>query len=231
VFDIGGSLAAARKGQGLTPSDAERLTCLRVKYITALERDDFDALPGRTYARAFLRTYADVLGLDANRYVAEFDERFPEPEELEELAPIVRVRRRSRVRPRRVVALAVVAAIVGVAIWGALSSPPPSPVTSLNAASASTPPVHHHVLAASHTSAPKVSPLVISAKNGECWLEVRLGGANGTVLFQGILEPGKTLTFKSHVWVRFGAPWNVSVHRGKSVPSGLDTTSPVDLSL
>ena len=61
--------------------DAERLTCVRGKYLAALEQNDCDALPGRTYARAFLRTYASALGLDADKFVAAFEELVPEPEE------------------------------------------------------------------------------------------------------------------------------------------------------
>jgi cytoskeletal protein RodZ len=87
LFEIGASLTAAREAQGLVLADAERLTRLRPGYLRALEEDRFDALPGRTYARAFLRSYADALSLDSDRFVAEFDQRFPEP--TEESAPSV----------------------------------------------------------------------------------------------------------------------------------------------
>ena len=105
MFEIGGSLAAAREGQGLTPADAEQLTCLRGKYLSALEGDRFEELPGRVYARAFLRTYADALGLDADRFVREFEERFPESEDEEEsravvIAPRLRSRLDRHNRPR-----------------------------------------------------------------------------------------------------------------------------------
>src|SRR5512147_811486 len=83
MFEIGASLAAARRARGLTIRDAEQLTCMRAKYLTALEEDRFEALPGRAYARAFLRTYATALELQADRFVAEFDAQQPEPEEKE----------------------------------------------------------------------------------------------------------------------------------------------------
>jgi cytoskeletal protein RodZ len=87
VFDIGASLTAARESQGLVLADFERLTRLREKHLRALEEDRFEALPGHAYARAFLRSYADALSLDADRFVEEFDQRFPEPQE-ESMAPI-----------------------------------------------------------------------------------------------------------------------------------------------
>jgi cytoskeletal protein RodZ len=77
VFDIGASLTAARESQGFGLADAERLTRLREKYLRALEEDRFEALPGHAYARAFLRGYAEALCLDADRFVEEFDQRFP----------------------------------------------------------------------------------------------------------------------------------------------------------
>jgi cytoskeletal protein RodZ len=87
VFDIGASLTAARESQGLVLADFERLTRLREKHLRALEEDRFEALPGHAYARAFLRSYADALSLDADRFVEEFDQRFPEPQE-ESMAPV-----------------------------------------------------------------------------------------------------------------------------------------------
>src|SRR4051812_37466688 len=91
MFEIGASLAEARRARGLAVHDAEQLTCMRAKYLTALEEERFDELPGRAYARAFLRTYATALGLQGDRFVAEFDEQRPEPEE-EEPAPDFRPR-------------------------------------------------------------------------------------------------------------------------------------------
>jgi cytoskeleton protein RodZ len=230
LFDIGGSLAAARKGQRLTPTDAERLTFLRGKYLAALEHNEFEALPGRVYARAFLRTYADALGLDADCFVEEFDARYPEPEE--DPAPtVIRPRRSFRLRPRLVVSAAAVAAFAGALVWSTLSSPPklrpevhlPSAKAALSrprAALAVTPAaaVHHQHAA-----------LVIRANTGPCWLLVRRGGAAGAVLFEGTLDQGRTMRFVPRVWVRLGAPWNVAVQRGVHVVGGLSTTTPVDI--
>lgn len=67
VFEIGASLAAAR-ARGLGLADAERLTCIRTRHLAALESDSFDSIPGRAYARGFLRTYEGALGLDADLF-------------------------------------------------------------------------------------------------------------------------------------------------------------------
>jgi cytoskeleton protein RodZ len=228
LFEIGGSLAAARKGQGLTPTDAERLTCLRGKYLAALETDDFDALPGRVYARAFLRTYADALGLDADRFVEEFDSRFPESEE-EPPPAMIRPRRPFRLRPRLVVPLAVAAAFIAAVAWSSVSSSPKL-APSVRPPAARAAQAHPRAaLALPPKPPPRHFPLVIHATSGPCWLLVRRGGSTGPVLYEGTLEPGKTMHFAARVWVRLGAPWNVAVHRGAHVVTGLPASTPVNI--
>jgi len=227
LFDIGGSLAGAREGQRLSLADAERLTCLREKYLTALEDDRFDALPGRAYARAFLRTYASSLGLDAQRFVDEFDERFPEP--VEDV--VVPTGRHGRVpNAGLLLAGAATAAIVGVVAWSSLSaSPKPAPAPRAAVASPRPHPRAAPVVATRVIAPPRNFPLVIHAGRGSCWLLVRRGSANGPVMFQGILGRGSTVRFAARVWVRLGAPWNVSAHRGSHVVGGLTATTPVNL--
>ena len=226
MFEIGGSLAAARKGQALTITDAERLTLLRGKYLEALEADDFRALPGRTYARAFLRTYADALGLDADQFVDEFDARYAQPEE-EQPVPLFKPHRR-RVGPRLVIALAVAAVLLGALLWSTLT-----PAGKVNAPTqppvARAAPPHPKV---THVAPPKPAPpraLVIRATSGPCWLLVRRGGPAGAVLYEGTLEQGNVKSFMPRVWVRLGAPWNVVVRRGSHVVGNAPTSNPINL--
>jgi hypothetical protein len=74
--------------------------------------------------------------------------------------------------------------------------------------------------------------LVIRAVRGNCWLLVRIGGATGRVVYEATLPRGHSVTF-GHVklWIRFGAPANVDVHRGGRPVGGLAGTgaTPVNL--
>ena len=45
---------------------------IRKDHLEALEEDRLEALPGRTYAVGFVRSYADYLGLDAVHCVERF---------------------------------------------------------------------------------------------------------------------------------------------------------------
>lgn len=216
MFDIGASLAAARRARGLGVRDAERLTCMRAKYLTALEEDRFDELPGRTYARAFLRTYAAALGLRADEFVAEFDAQHPEPEEEE----IVVFRPRRSVRlPFTVPALAAVAivAILGWSAWTGNDSlnPTVTPPAPAAAAAAVKPHVHTHVVVAVRRPARTV---VVKAVRGPCWIEARRATSTGTLLARRTLAQGESATFAApRVWLRLGAPWNAVVRRGTHV--------------
>ena len=58
--------------QGLDISELEASTKIRAKYLRALENDEFSMLPGSTYVKSFLRTYAEHLGLDAQLLVEEY---------------------------------------------------------------------------------------------------------------------------------------------------------------
>ena len=61
---IGEVLKQARARSGMDIRAAEEQTKIRVKYLRALEDEEWDALPSSAYAKGFLRTYAQLLGLD-----------------------------------------------------------------------------------------------------------------------------------------------------------------------
>ncbi len=54
---------------------------MRAKYLRALEAEQFEQLPGHTYIKGFLRTYAESLGMDGQLYVDEYNSRYVVGEE------------------------------------------------------------------------------------------------------------------------------------------------------
>src|SRR5512133_2605925 len=114
MFEIGSSLREARLRQRLELSDVERDTRIRAKYLGALEDERFEVLPGPAYTKGFLRSYADYLGLDAQRFVEENNARLA-PEEEPEAPPQLEIRRRRRlVLAPRLLGVAVLAAGIAV---------------------------------------------------------------------------------------------------------------------
>jgi hypothetical protein len=69
--------------QRLDIADVEARTKIRAKYLRALENEEFGMLPGSTFVRTFLRTYAEVLGLDPQRLVEEYRSNYEPGDELE----------------------------------------------------------------------------------------------------------------------------------------------------
>src|SRR4051794_32065908 len=81
---IGETLRDARTAAGIRLDDAERTLRIRVRYLDALENEDWGALPGDAYARAFLHTYAEFLGLEGSALVDQYD-RLEAPAQAERL--------------------------------------------------------------------------------------------------------------------------------------------------
>jgi cytoskeletal protein RodZ len=88
VPGIGDTLREARMRQRLDIADVEAKTKIRAKYLRALENEEFGLLPGPTFVRTFLRTYAEVLGLDPQRLVDEYRARYEPRDEVEPLQPL-----------------------------------------------------------------------------------------------------------------------------------------------
>src|ERR1700731_1183572 len=64
MADIGAMLREARMRAHLDVSEIEAQTKIRAKYLRALENEEWSLLPGPTFVKSFLRTYAQALGLD-----------------------------------------------------------------------------------------------------------------------------------------------------------------------
>ena len=58
--------------QSLDIADVEARTKIRAKYLRALENEEWGALPGHTFVKTFLRTYAEVVGVDPHLLVEEY---------------------------------------------------------------------------------------------------------------------------------------------------------------
>jgi len=83
-------------------SEVEARTKIRAKYLRAIENEEWDLLPGAVYAKSFLRTYGDYLGLDSRMLVDEFKRRYERPvdHETRPVAALGRERERRRQRPQ-----------------------------------------------------------------------------------------------------------------------------------
>ncbi|MEZ5123880.1 MAG: helix-turn-helix domain-containing protein [Solirubrobacterales bacterium] len=98
--EIGATLREARMRARIDISEIEAQTKIRAKYLRALENEEWDLLPGPTYVKSFLRTYADALHLDGRRLVEEYKLQHERLSDVE-LQPIVPPGRRDQRPPSR----------------------------------------------------------------------------------------------------------------------------------
>ena len=117
----GERLRAARLAIGLeTPKLAAQLH-LSDDMVAALERDEYDALPGRVFVRGYMRNYARLVGLPVESILKQFDERCPDQDAARALGRVgtsVRAEVRSSHGVMRVFTLVIVFGLLGLfVVW------------------------------------------------------------------------------------------------------------------
>jgi len=69
---FGENLRREREMRGVSLEEISSATKISMRFLEAIEREEFSKLPGGIFSRSFIRTYARYLGLDEERVVAEF---------------------------------------------------------------------------------------------------------------------------------------------------------------
>lgn len=121
----GQMLRDAREEKSWSLLKAEESTKIRVRYLQALEEENYDILPGPAYAKGFLRTYAKNLGLDPEKIVELYKSSRVVPEAVPVLeTPLVPPKSRPLwFRPTVAAVMAVFAVILVISITHWSSSP------------------------------------------------------------------------------------------------------------
>ncbi len=181
-------------------SEIEATTKIRAKYLRALENEEWGLLPGPTFVKSFLRTYAEALGLDGKSLVEEYRLHHERPSDAM-LEPIVSTpqRQRRRATPsgpsrRYMVAVSAIGLIIVVLIVLLISGGGSSgthTTSTLSSATQTPAKGHRHHAAKKRTG----------SANGEVALSLRpsgvinvcLIGDNGRKVIPGVnLQPGES---------------------------------------
>jgi cytoskeletal protein RodZ len=96
MSDLGALLRKAREQRGYTLDDIQDSTKIRKRYLEAIETGDYKVLPGSFYVRAFVKTYAETVGLDAEEVLRLYQKELPNPATAETAAaePMLKKSRR-----------------------------------------------------------------------------------------------------------------------------------------
>ncbi|MGD0997006.1 MAG: RodZ domain-containing protein [Thermoleophilia bacterium] len=214
MFEIGSTLRETRVRRKTTLQQAEDDTKIRVKYIQAMENDDFDLMPSPAYVKGFLRTYCLYLGLDADVMLDEYRSRFEPNEEHEPFGGNSALGRPHAHRRRNTLAFIAVVCLLIIGLLYVLgrynssnkpTTPPPVTVVSHTPQPSST--VHPTSTAASRFT------VRVVADRGACWIQVRKTGVTGPIVYQATMPQGQSRSFKtrSPIYVRLGVPAYVSI--------------------
>jgi cytoskeleton protein RodZ len=98
--EIGETLREARMRRRIDMTEVEAATKIRAKYLRALENEEWDLLPGPTFVKTFLRTYAESLDLDSRLLIEEYRQRYERPS-TQDLTQFATARGRGRPGRRR----------------------------------------------------------------------------------------------------------------------------------
>lgn len=125
MIGVGSALQKARERRGITLDGASRDTKLHIDQLRALESEDFEALLGDVYVRGSLRTYAQYLGLSADKVIgayARHAEAPATPPPPAKLGPVERAMAATRIRDnQRLMVLLAGMVLVIAAVFGLLS--------------------------------------------------------------------------------------------------------------
>jgi cytoskeletal protein RodZ len=221
--EIGATLREARMRARIDVSEIEAQTKIRAKYLRALENEEWDLLPGPTFVKSFLRTYAQALNLDEKAILEEYRQHYERPNEAD-LQPIVPTSRqnqsgRKKSPPARGgarrgvsppsrgytiaiagVSLVIVLLVIGLLTSGGGSSNNKTPTTAAHSTTTPRRRTHHTSTGSSTGTTPAQSSILALSVQPTAPVYVCLISAAGTKLIPGlILQPGSTQpTYHSH---------------------------------
>lgn len=78
---VGAKLKEAREQKNISLDTLQETTKIQKRYLMAIEEERFNVLPGKFYARAFIKEYAVAVGLDPIQLMEEYKDDIPLPEE------------------------------------------------------------------------------------------------------------------------------------------------------
>jgi hypothetical protein len=120
---VGTILRRARSRREVELSEVEAATRIRLRYLRAIEDEEWDVLPAGVYRRGFIRTYASFLGLDGERLVEDYRQSV-EPWQRAEVVPPEAEGRGMPTAPRgALLAVLAIFAVIAVAVVAIVAFP------------------------------------------------------------------------------------------------------------
>ncbi|WP_332630608.1 helix-turn-helix domain-containing protein [Halalkalibacter flavus] len=101
LSELGQYLKEAREEKQISLDDLQRTTKIQKRYLIAIEEGRYDTLPGIFYARAFVKTYAEAIGLDPDPLFDQYRHELPNPQREAVTLPSRTERSKPSVGPKK----------------------------------------------------------------------------------------------------------------------------------
>lgn len=198
MTNFGASLKKARESKGISLDQIALDTRIATRFLTAIETEQFHLLPGGIFNRGFVRTYAQKVGLDPDRAVAEYQQLTEVREHGDEPGTVTARRPATVDRRLYSVAIGLLALLIGIFYFATRESNQAAQTANL----AAPPP---ETTAADFSAVPEPEParptpsaqaitVAIEARE-RTWIKVKADG--NSVLRREVLQPGMTRTFSA----------------------------------
>ena len=115
----------AREEKSISLDELQTMTKIQKRYLVGIEEGNYDSMPGKFYVRAFIKQYAEAVGLQPEELFEEYKNDIPPAYETDYPEQLSRVQTRKpvsegaakflQILPKLIVVLVVVAALFG--IW------------------------------------------------------------------------------------------------------------------
>ncbi|MBD8025698.1 DUF4115 domain-containing protein [Ureibacillus sp. Re31] len=77
MTELGTRLKEARLSKGYSLDDLQEITKIQKRYLVAIEEGNYSIMPGNFYVRAFIKQYAEAVGLEIEELLEEFKQEIP----------------------------------------------------------------------------------------------------------------------------------------------------------
>ncbi|WP_342600743.1 RodZ domain-containing protein [Psychrobacillus sp. FSL H8-0483] len=133
MTELGARLKEARVAKGFSIDDLQEITKIQKRYLSSIEQGNYATMPGAFYVRAFIKQYAEAVGLNGDELLETYKSEIPSSasDDVSKNIPPTPTRRTlggqssnrfMEIFPMLVVALFVVAIIV--IVWTLFQSGP-----------------------------------------------------------------------------------------------------------
>lgn len=218
---IGETLRKARQQEGLSLSDAAARTCIRERFLRALEDEAFEVLGEDVYVRGFIRSYAKELGVDPAPLLETHREghaHTPADEAALTSEVLASAERGDPTRLRRAAGASVVLLLFGLLVLIGQRGGAPDPAAPVEGTA---PPRAAPAAPAGESEEPEPADaerpeptttpvpafdgveVAVTVRGAPSWLRVVV---DGETAFEGIHDPGASVTYtgEEEVFLRIG---------------------------